>query len=402
VTPQQRTLRISFSNPQDFEREYSANLLSGGAFIPTEEDFELREKVSVHLSLDFCDQSLLLCGEVVHRIDPVMASAGATAGVAVQLLGSAAELRSQLEPLVNASGSFQSEPLDLGERDYQRVTARVKAQINGGEFSVTGYSRNLSQSGVLVDVLGQAIPVGLRVNVTLHHPVNGETRDLPGEVVRQIVSAGEVAAVGIRFDPAVPDASNLHRFIEDVQHAEHSRNLGGIHGSLSALAPPALLSMFGSAASEGTLTLRRHTEEQGVIGFMGGLFCYAQLGAVSGMKALIRLLEWKEGTFEFHTHLDRKESMSKAIPLQAVILDAVRRIDEGAEVDPNRFPLNARLILASAADELDSPSKVESAVIDLVRAGFTVERILEIIPESDPEIYCAMGSLLEQGAILLP
>ena len=82
MTPQQRTLRISFGSPQDFQREYTANLMSGGAFIPTEEDFELRENVGVHLFLDFCDQSLLLCGEVVHRVDPMMASAGATAGSA--------------------------------------------------------------------------------------------------------------------------------------------------------------------------------------------------------------------------------------------------------------------------------------------------------------------------------
>jgi hypothetical protein len=150
------------------------------------------------------------------------------------------------------------------------------------------------------------------------------------------------------------------------------------------------------------LTLRRDTEEQGVIGFMGGLFCYAHLGAVSGMKALVRLLEWKGGTFEFHAHLEREESMSSTIPLAAAIIDAVRRIDEGSQVGPSQFPPNARLTVGAAADTLDLSSKVESAVLDLVRAGFTVERILEIIPESDPEIYCAMGSLLEQGAITLP
>ena len=102
----------------------------------------------------------------------------------------------------------------------------------------------------------------------------------------------------------------MHGFIEDVQHAEHSRSLGGIHGSLTELAPPALLTMFGAAASEGTLTLRRGSEEQGAIGFKGGLFCYARLGAVSGMKALVRLLEWKEGTFDFHARFEPVDSMA--------------------------------------------------------------------------------------------
>jgi len=401
VTPQQRTLRISFASPQDFEREYTANLMSGGAFIPTDEDFHLRENVGVHLSLDFCDQSLLLCGEVVHRVDPTMASAGATAGVAVQFLDTANDLRRQLEPLVDASGNFQCAPPDLGNRDSKRVKARVMALVQGGGFSITGQTRNLSQSGMLVDVLGKAIPVGQQVSITLHHPVTSEAHHLAGEVMRQILSGGEVAAVGIRFNPEVPDATGMHRFIEAVQQAEHSRSLGGIRGSLDELKPPGLLTMFSSASPQGTLTLQRGTEEQGVIGFAGGRFCYAHLGAVSGMKALIRLLEWTEGTFEFHASIDREKLLPDPIPLEAAIIDAVRRMDEGARVDPTSFPPDASPRLAGGANDLESPTKVESAVLDLVGAGFTVERIVEIIPESDPEIYCALGSLLEQGAITL-
>jgi hypothetical protein len=40
-------------------------------------------------------------------------------------------------------------------------------------------------------------------------------------------------------------------------------------------------------------------------------------------------------------------------------------------------------------------------VLDLVSVGFTIERILEVVPEPDPEIYGALESLLEQGAITL-
>lgn len=401
MTPRQRTLRISFSSPQRFEGEYSSNLMSGGVFIATDEIFELREKVGVHLSLEFCDQSLLLCGEVVHRADANMVKAGATAGVAVQLSGTAVELRRQLEPLVNASGSFQCPPPETGQRDSRRVNTNVMSQVRGGDFSITGQARNLSQSGMLVDVLGEAIPVGQRVSVNLRHPVTGETRDLPGEVVRQILSGGEIAAVGIRFDSSVQSTPQLHTFVEDVQHAEHTRSLGGIHGSLAELAPAALLSMFGNAASEGTLTLRRTPEVHGVVGFMGGLLCYVRLGAVSGMKALIRLLQWTEGTFEFHSNLERPESMPKAISLEAAIVDALRRIDEGARIDQSGFPADARPRLEAGAEALDAPTKVESAVLDLVSAGFTIERILEIIPETDPEIFCALESLLEQRAITL-
>ena len=375
--------------------------MSGGAFIPTDEAFDLREKVGVHLSLEFCDQSLLLCGEVVHHVDEKMASTGATPGVAVQLYGTALELRLQMDPLVNASGSFQCAPAELGNRESQRVSASVLARIDAGDVSVTGHTRDLSQSGVLVDVFGEAIPIGRRVSVTLRHPISGKTQAFPGEIARQIVSRGEIAAVAIRFDPLVQGARELQGFIEDLQQVEHSRRLGGIHGSLAELSPPALLSMFGGTANEGTLTLRRGDEEQGVIGFVGGLLCYAHLGAASGMKALVRLLQWTEGTFEFHASLERLDSMRNAIPLSAAIIDAARHMDEGARVDSGAFPPDARPRLGGAADDPDALTKVESAVLDLVRAGFAIERIIEVIPEPDPEIYCALESLVEQGAITL-
>jgi hypothetical protein len=50
------------------------------------------------------------------------------------------------------------------------------------------------------------------------------------------------------------------------------------------------------------------------------------------------------------------------------------------------------------ADQEDL-SKVEAAVLDLARAGFTVRRIVDFIPEPDSEIYRALGSLSDRSAI---
>jgi hypothetical protein len=46
-------------------------------------------------------------------------------------------------------------------------------------------------------------------------------------------------------------------------------------------------------------------------------------------------------------------------------------------------------------------SKTEAAVIDLVRAGFSVRRMVAIIPEPDPEIHRALASLHDQGVIVV-
>jgi hypothetical protein len=47
----------------------------------------------------------------------------------------------------------------------------------------------------------------------------------------------------------------------------------------------------------------------------------------------------------------------------------------------------------------EEPSKVEAAILDLARAGFSVQRMLDVIPEPDPEIFRALQSLREAGLI---
>jgi hypothetical protein len=55
--------------------------------------------------------------------------------------------------------------------------------------------------------------------------------------------------------------------------------------------------------------------------------------------------------------------------------------------------------VAGALAAQDDLSKVEAAVLDLVRAGFTVRRIVDFIPEPDSQIYRALESLSDRGAI---
>jgi hypothetical protein len=57
------------------------------------------------------------------------------------------------------------------------------------------------------------------------------------------------------------------------------------------------------------------------------------------------------------------------------------------------------LALQHGQREGEDLSKVEAAVLDLVRAGFTVQRMVDVIPEPDPAIYRALFSLSECGAI---
>ena len=100
---------------------------------------------------------------------------------------------------------------------------------------------------------------------------------------------------------------------------------------------------------------------------------------------------------EFHARLDPVKHPEAPLPLEAAMFDAVRQIDEGNRIDRRRFPLTAKPRLLEAAGDVEG--KTAEAVLDLTRAGFSVQRILDVIPEPDPEIYAALAQLLDAGAI---
>jgi len=391
------TLTLAFDDPQAFQREYAANLANGGAFIPTEARLELRDPVQVQIVLRFCNKRIAIPGEVVHAIPAEMASLGGPAGVAVQFEGSAHAVRALLEPLRTAAGAPEHKPIDAGRRRSPRTPARVPARIRGGDGPVTGHTTNLSQTGVLVSVPGKGAPVGERVRVSLTHPGSGESMEVDGVVVREVETDGGVSAVAIEFAPAAGQRDDVHRFVERIQSTEHTRRLGGISGEIQELGVGNLIQMFAGAGAAGTLALHSGARE-GVVGFEKGLLRFARLGPASGMKALVRLLGWNEGRFEFHATLDPVESTDAPLPLEAALLEAARLLDEAARPGRTRLDPGARPRLVDAA-AADGSNKTEAAVLDLVRAGFTVERILAVIPEPDFDIEHALEALLERGAI---
>jgi hypothetical protein len=249
---------------------------------------------------------------------------------------------------------------------------------------------------VLVTVPGLGPPVGERVRVTLEHPTTGEEMAVDGRVARQIETGGAIAAVGIEFEPAEGRRAEVERFVENVQTAEHTRRLGGIAGPISTLGAQEVLQMFGTSAPVGTLIFRQG-EHEATVGFEGGMLRFAQLGPATGIKALVRMLSWKSGSFEFHTRLDPIQQPEAPYPLEAALLDAVRQIDEGNRIDRRRFPLAAKPRILDAPSEVED--KTAEAVLDLARAGSSVQRILDVIPVPDPEIYAALVQLLDAGVI---
>jgi hypothetical protein len=268
--------------------------------------------------------------------------------------------------------------------------------------SLSGHTRDISLCGVLVSIPGDSMPVGTRVQLTIDHPTNGEALGGDATVTRQVASKGGAVAIAIEFDPPPERQDEVHRFITDLQSAEHSRRLGGMRGSLTEIGPQNLLQMLGKTAPRGTLTVTNDNEEA-VIGFEGEMLCYARLGQVGGAKALTRVLGWEEGSFEFHARLEPMASEDSPVRLDAALLESTRDLDELRTLDLSVLPPDAKVRFQSlpAGPGGEESSKVEDAVLDLSRGEFTIRRILDMIPERDVEILRAITFLADLGSIAI-
>jgi hypothetical protein len=87
--------------------------------------------------------------------------------------------------------------------------------------------------------------------------------------------------------------------------------------------------------------------------------------------------------------------------MEAAILDALRILDESNRMAGPQPAAGARFqVHRDRLGKLDRPlGKTEQAVLELATAGFTMRRILDVIPEDDAQIHGAIASLLERGLI---
>jgi Tfp pilus assembly protein PilZ len=96
-----RRLRLPFADAAEFRKEYERNIVNGGAFIRTAEEFEVRELAEVELELGFCGDSVVLEAEIVHFVGAEQADSEEAVGVAVQFLEPAPQLRDALQRFID-------------------------------------------------------------------------------------------------------------------------------------------------------------------------------------------------------------------------------------------------------------------------------------------------------------
>jgi len=414
-------LGVVFTDRESFRKEFRENISKGGVFVPTQERIEVRSQVELGVELAFCKAVVRLRGEVVHCVPIELASAGAVPGVALQLEATVAELLESFAPFIgddidlerpggasSSPGRNQDRstagapPRGRERRDSPRHTARVGARVcTDAGLPIEGRTRDLSESGMLFSIAGDPPEIGSMVFVTLANPVSGETIEIRAQVTRYVTGqADEVTAVGLRFGPSARSKQRTREFLRGLHAAEHSRSLGGITGEITELGVANLLQSFGMTTPSGTLTVLRGAEE-GYVAFSDRMLVAARLGRVSGIKALVRLLSWPDGRFEFHARVDPDLHQDPPQPLEMALFEAARIFDEDRHEGTTKFSPDARFAVierdASALGlELD---KLEVAILDLFGVGANVKRVLDVIPEPDRSVYEAIENLEDRGMI---
>jgi Tfp pilus assembly protein PilZ len=399
-----RVLGVTFASRADLEREYSENLAHGGLFIPGSFDLLYGEPVIVLVDLPFVSGAIELEGCVVQNVPPEFEENGGRSGVAVEIENSPEEIRLALD------GELGDQLVpEVKETIEGRVAPRSKAEVRArvcvaGVSELMGRTRNLSLAGVLVGIDSDAPPVGAEVSVWILHPTSGEERSIPGVIVRHEIDASDrPTAVGIQFLVPECQAKETIAYLNRVKASEHARRLGGISGSINTLGVSDLLSSFGMCIPAGRFTLMR-AGEVGTIQIQDGVMHSVQIGAAFGIKALVRMLAWNDGNFEFHaiTEPDSSSSSSEwSMPIEVGLLEAARFLDENRRDVQAALPRDCGLRVEHRIIDVEDPSlsKIDQSILDLAGLGMTVARLIDTIQEPDRLVEDCILDLIERGAI---
>ena len=384
-----RRLCISFERPEDFRGEFDRNIAMGGVFIPGVGNLALREVVEVVIVLAFIGERRTLEAEIVHVAEG--------AGVAVQFLRAAGELRAEFSAALGTESAAPSDPAE--RRRAPRARVRFPALLDGESARVEGVTRDLSETGALISADASELPPGKTVRLQLRNPETGDPLEVRGRVSRHVEAPGTVAAVSVEFEVPAERRSELAALVRAAEQVHQKRAAAGISGRVEELGMPSLIQMLGRSSPQGTLSASNGMEE-GVLAFEGGNLRYVRLGATRGLKALTRMLQWSSGSFEFHAHVDALDVEDEPLRLEAALLEAMRRLDEAARAGTTSFDPTARFQVDRAVlASVGALAKLEEAVVDLATAGLTVRRILDVVPEDDAQISAALRALVEQGVL---
>jgi hypothetical protein len=245
-----------------------------------------------------------------------------------------------------------------------------------------------------------SLPIGSEVRVHLSTPMVELDLSVNGVVVHVQRCDGGMQAHGIQLRYPADRIDEVMAFIEFLQSFDRARRLAVVGGDIDDSGLAAILEMFVTTASDGTLVVSRG-EESGKIVFSENFILHCAVGMVCGVKALARLVRWTSGRFEFHHDLQLPETPDEPQPYETAIMMASVQIDELARIGFDTFRADDTFTSRSSRPEVDGDTltELEREVLGYCVDGFNVGAIADMLAAADADIFKALAVLVDVGLI---
>jgi len=195
-----------------------------------------------------------------------------------------------------------------------------------------------------------------------------------------------------------PEEAKAH--LEDMAAGKRTSQVRTMTGSISEVPLPDLLQLFSASKKSGVLVVRTEADV-GKIYLDKGTVVYAAVNDnfdVSPDKSFIRILTWQQGTFDMEPPEEREFLEPMTMGTEALLMEAMRQIDEVRRLGPDMPPMSAQLALAMPLiPPLRDLSPEELDVLQLAFNYGHVETVLNKSLASDVETSEILVKLLKAG-----
>ena len=238
--------------------------------------------------------------------------------------------------------------------------------------------------------------------------VNGE------KVKKMRLKEGDRILIGtsiiklVAMDPSSTTASEAEaraRLESNAARRQSTVNAGRpMSGSVEEIPLPDLLQLLSTSKKSGVLTVRS-TRGVGKIYLRKGQIYYASIDdnfAVRPQKAIYRLLQWQDGSFELEPPDDRQVIEEITESTEALLMEGMRQIDETRQISVDLPPLGAHLAVPTPlAGRLRDLSPEELDIFQIVLDHGTVQAVLDDFDGSDLDAYRQLAELLRREFVVV-
>jgi hypothetical protein len=231
--------------------------------------------------------------------------------------------------------------------------------------------------------------------------VNGE------KIKRSKLREGDRVLIGTSILKVVVSESvrrtteeQARRDMEIVAAHRRTSQVRSMSGSIEEIPLPDLLQLLGTSKKSGVLIIRTE-DDIGRIYMRKGLVYFASINDIDEIppfKSVFRMLTWSSGLFDLEPPDERTFDHPLDMPVQAVLMEGMRQMDELNQIKDRLPRLTSRLHIDIPLNPpLHDLKPAELDIVQLVHNFGYFEQILNRSPASDLETAQMVLKLIDGG-----